>query len=42
MFVADAESSSVRALVTETRRAVGIAGASEETLFDFGDVDGPA
>ena len=32
----------MRALITETRRAAGIAGAFEENLFDFGDLDGPA
>jgi hypothetical protein len=41
-FVADSESSSVRALSTETKLASNVAGANEDCidLADFGDLEG--
>ena len=42
IFVADSESSAVRAMSIETERAVNVAGANDDILdlFDFGDSEG--
>ena len=42
LFIADSESSAIRVIKMETRRAYPVVGANEnpEDLFDFGDYDG--
>jgi len=41
-FIADSESSAIRAINAETEKATNVAGANSDTrdLFDFGDNDG--
>ena len=41
-FIADSESSAVRALSTDTEEAMNVAGANQDflDLFDFGDAEG--